>query len=120
MDEFVRIPALVVAGIEIRTSNEQAVHTFPAHWQQFLAANVLVSIPDRRSDDLFATSTHFANEGLNNQGGYTFDIGAEVDPAMNVPAGLVRVGVPAGRRIRFSVPGNHLRPPRPSTRSTWT
>jgi predicted transcriptional regulator YdeE len=109
MDTIVEIPAFVVAGIALRTSNEEAMSTIPLHWERFMVDDVLKRIPGRQSDDVYAVYTDFANPGVNNEGKYTFVIGAAVDPAAELPAGLVRVRVPAGPRVEFAVPGNDPR-----------
>ncbi len=97
--------ALHVIGIELRTSNAEAMHTIPPFWQRFQQGDVLARLPHRLSADVFAVYTHFEYAGLNNEGQYSLVIGAAVPPQTEVPQGLVRVVAPAGRRALFSVEG---------------
>lgn len=95
--------ALHIVGIELRTTNEQAFQTIPAHWQRFSAEKVLARIPGRRCDEVFAVYTHFEHAGLDNQGLYSLVIGAAVPAGTDPPAGMVRAVVPASRRAVFEV-----------------
>jgi predicted transcriptional regulator YdeE len=95
--------ALTVVGIELRTSNRVAAQTIPPHWQRFTQEGVLTHISGKRSDDVFAVYTHFENAGSNNLGLYSLVIGAAVLPDAPVPAGMVRVVVPASPRAVFVV-----------------
>ncbi|WP_114972843.1 GyrI-like domain-containing protein [Rhodoferax ferrireducens] len=95
--------AITVVGIELRTSNAEAMQTIPPHWQRFGQEGVLANIGFRRSDDVFAVYTHFENAGSNNTGLYSLVIGAAVPADAPVPAGMVRVVVPASPRVVFGV-----------------
>src|SRR3990167_4248332 len=95
--------AITVVGIELRTSNTVAAQSIPPHWQRFTEEAVLAHIPAKRGDDVFAVYTHFEHAGSNNTGLYSLVIGAAVAPDAPVPAGMVRVVVPASRRAIFPV-----------------
>jgi predicted transcriptional regulator YdeE len=95
--------AIHVVGIELRTSNLDALQTIPPHWQRFAAEDVLARIPDKRDDSVYAVYTHFENAGSNNLGLYSLVIGAAVPATAEVPAGMVRVVVPASLRAVFEV-----------------
>lgn len=95
--------ALHVVGIELRTRNTEAMQTIPAHWQRFQAEGVMARIPARTSDDVFGVYTHFEHAGRDNEGLYSLVIGACVPADAEVPAGMVRVVVPASRRAVFPV-----------------
>jgi len=99
--------ALHVVGIELRTSNAEAHRTIPPHWQRFVAEAVLQSIPDRLSDEVYVVYTHYEHAGVDNAGIYSCVIGAAVPPAgvAALAPGLVRVVVPASRRVVLPVPG---------------
>ena len=100
--------ALHVIGIELRTHNGEAQQTIPPFWQRFSAEAPLQAIPHRLSSDVLAVYTHFAHAGVDNAGLYSLVIGAEVAPEAEVPAGMVRVVVPASQRALFAVPaGRH-------------
>ncbi len=103
MPTFQHIPAFQVTGLELRTSNPEASRTIPPHWARFSSEGVLARIPGRLSDDVYAVYTHFEHAGRDNEGVYSLVIGAAVDPAAPVPAGLVSVAVPASARMVFAV-----------------
>ena len=96
--------AIRIIGLELRTSNDEAMQSIPPHWQRFFAEGVLARIPDKCSDTVFAVYTHFENAGLNNQGLYSLIIGAEVSADAPVPAGLSHCVIPAGKRAVFEAP----------------
>lgn len=95
--------AITVVGIELRTSNLDAMQTIPPHWARFGQEGVLERIGGRLDGDVLAVYTHFAHAGRDNTGLYSLVIGAQVAPDAPVPAGMVRVVVPAGRRAVFPV-----------------
>lgn len=95
--------AITVIGIELRTTNLEAAHTIPPHWQRFSQEGVLANIPAKQGDDVLAVYTHFENAGVNNTGLYSLVIGAPVAPGAAVPPGMVRVVVPASQRAVFAV-----------------
>ena len=44
--------AITVIGIELRTTNLQAMQTIPPLWQRFAQEGVLAAIPQRLNDDV--------------------------------------------------------------------
>lgn len=100
--------AITVVGIELRTSNLEALQTIPPHWQRFGQEGVLDRISGRVDGDVLAVYTHFAHAGRDNTGLYSLVIGAQVAPDAPVPAGMVRVVVPASRRAVFPVLPAHF------------
>ncbi len=95
--------AIHVVGIELRTTNLEAMQTIPPHWQRFGQEEVLAHIPAKLNGDVYAVYTHFENAGLNNTGLYSLVIGAAVPASAEVPAGMVRVVIPASKRAVFDV-----------------
>ncbi len=95
--------AIHVVGIELRTTNLEAMQTIPPHWQRFGQDEVLAHIPAKLNVDVYAVYTHFENAGLNNTGLYSLVIGAAVPATAEVPAGMVRVVIPASKRAVFDV-----------------
>ncbi len=96
--------ALRIIGIELRTSNREAMQTIPPHWQRFTGEGVLARIPGKLSDEVYAVYTHFENAGVNNEGLYSLIIGAAVDSAQAVPAGMNHAVLPVSPRAVFPVP----------------
>ena len=100
--------AITVIGIELRTTNADAMQTIPPLWQRFGQDGVQASIPGKLDGDVLAVYTHFAHAGRDNTGVYSLVIGAQVAPDAPVPAGMVRVVVPASRRAVFPVLPAHF------------
>ncbi len=96
--------AIRVMGIELRTSNAEALQTIAAFWQRFHAEQVLDRIPGKRSAETYAVYTHFENAGVNNEGRYSLILGAAVAADAPVAPGLTHAVLPACRRAVFAVP----------------
>jgi predicted transcriptional regulator YdeE len=111
--------AITVIGIELRTTNAEAMQTIPPLWQRFAQDAVQASIPGKVDGDVLAVYTHFEHAGLNNTGLYSLVIGAQVAPGTAVPAGMVRVVVPASRRAVFAVPANRFDLVGPAWQAVW-
>jgi predicted transcriptional regulator YdeE len=111
--------AVTVVGIELRTTNAVAAQTIPPHWQRFAQEAVLANIAAKRSDDVFAVYTHFEHAGSSNQGLYSLVIGAAVAPDAPVPAGMVRVVVPASPRAVFGVDKGRFDRVGPAWQAIW-
>lgn len=95
--------AIHMVGIELRTSNREAMDTIPPHWQRFAQEAVLERIPHKLDGDVLAVYTHFEDAGSSNTGLYSLILGAAVAPDVPVPAGMVRAVVPASVRAEFAV-----------------
>lgn len=96
--------ALRIMGIELRTSNDEAMQSIPAHWQRFTEDSVLARIPGKLSDEVYAVYTHFENAGVDNRGIYSLIIGAPVSSTQAVPPGMSHAVLPASPRAVFPVP----------------
>lgn len=84
-----------IIGLELRTSNDVAFETIPAHWQRFMGEQTLGRIPNRVSDNVYAVYTNYQNPGINNQGMYSCILGAAITTKEQIPDGLVAVPLPA-------------------------
>ncbi|OYU30798.1 MAG: AraC family transcriptional regulator [Comamonadaceae bacterium PBBC2] len=111
--------AITVVGIELRTTNLEAMQTIPPHWGRFAQEGVLARIDRRLSDDVFAVYTHFENAGANNTGLYSLVIGAAVPASAPVPEGMVRVVIPASQRMEFAVPAGRFDLVGPGWQTVW-
>lgn len=111
--------ALTVIGIELRTNNLEAAQTIPPHWQRFTQEGVLAQIATKRGDDVFAVYTHFEHAGRDNTGLYSLVIGAAVAADAPVPAGMVRVVVPASPRAVFGVEKGRFDLVGPAWQAIW-
>ncbi len=99
--------AMSIVGLERRTTNERAFEEIPAHWQRFYKDGVLDRISGKLSNDIYAVYTRFENESRNNEGTYSFIIGAQVADLTAVPLGLSGVFVSASRFAVFPVERGH-------------
>src|SRR3989338_11532665 len=87
-----------IVGIELRTSNAEAMQTIPPFWQKFYQENILQQIANKDSDNVFAVYTNFENEGKNNEGTYSLIIGAEVSEIQTLPENFVSTIIKPSKR----------------------
>jgi predicted transcriptional regulator YdeE len=111
--------AITVIGIELRTTNLDAMQTIPPLWQRFSQEGVLAALPQRLNDDVLAVYTHFEHAGTNNTGLYSLVIGAAVPATAPVPEGMVRVVIPASQRVEFAVPSGRFDLVGPAWQTIW-
>ncbi len=111
--------ALRIIGIELRTSNHEAMRTIPLHWQRFTQDNVLAQIPGKLSDEVYAVYTHFEHAGVDNRGIYSLIIGAPVDSSEPVPPGMSHAVLPASPRAVFPVPQGRFDQVGPAWQAVW-
>lgn len=95
--------AIHVIGIELRTTNDEAMQTIPGHWQRFTQEGVPGKVPGKLSDDIYAVYTNFEDAGRSNKGLYSLVLGVPVAAGTPVPAGMLRAVLPAMRRAVFPV-----------------
>ena len=95
--------AIKVIGIELRTSNEEAMETIPPLWDKFYSEGITQKIENRVSDEVYAVYTNFENEGLNNEGVYSLIIGVEVEDFESIPDGMTATTIEVQDREVFSV-----------------
>jgi predicted transcriptional regulator YdeE len=107
METINQASPIPVVGIELRTNNEAAFQEIPKHWQRFVQEGVLGKITGKVSNDIYAVYTNFENKGKNNDGTYSFIIGAEVKELTNVPPAFASTTIPASRRQVFKVAAGH-------------
>ncbi len=107
MSQIQELGAIRIVGLKLRTTNEKAFEDIPGHWKRFFEEGTLEKIPHPVSDAMFAVYTDFQNVGANNEGTYSFVLGAQVAETQPVPAGLTAVSIPASRRAVFPVETGH-------------
>jgi predicted transcriptional regulator YdeE len=103
---------VVVVGIEARVAPSDAASKIPALWARFAREGVAVK---PRGDDpgVYAVYCDYERDGA---ASYTMVLGFAVDAATEVPPGLRRVRLPAGRYARFEVEGQ----PQPTLWGAWS
>lgn len=97
---------LRIIGIELRTSNDVAFTEIPIHWKMFAEKSIAQHTSGKISNDVYAVYTNFENEGINNEGVYSFVIGVPVEGDEDAPEGLTSVVIPEADYKVFAVPGN--------------
>jgi predicted transcriptional regulator YdeE len=91
-----------VVGIAVRTSNaEQMTPERPIgkQWERLFKEGVLAAIPNKADGNIVALYTEYASD---EDGEYTYVLGARVTKVESVPAGMVAKKVPAGRYAVFT------------------
>jgi predicted transcriptional regulator YdeE len=91
----------VVIGIADRTSNAREMTgegIIGKQWGRFVQDNLQDQIPDKVDSAIVAVYTDYASD---QDGEYTFVIGARVGPGASAPDGMVVKTVPAGRYAVF-------------------
>ena len=106
MKEQKQSTPIKVVGLQVRTTNEKAFEVIPAHWQKFYQDGILDKIQNKEGQDVYAVYTNFENEGVNNEGTYSFIIGAKVTDITQIPEGLVSTVIEPSNRKVFDVESN--------------
>ena len=107
MKKITQKKSILIVGIELRTSNLEAMQTIPPFWQKFYQEGILQKISNKVSDNVFAVYTNFENEGKNNEGIYSLIIGAEVTEVQALPKNFVSTIVKPSKRAVFEVEKGH-------------
>ncbi len=85
-----------VIGLAVRTNNKQEAGgqgEIPKLWQRFMQQGTPDKIPNRADQDLIVVNTDYESD---QNGEYTYLIGARVTSTANVPAGLTLKEIAAG------------------------
>jgi predicted transcriptional regulator YdeE len=113
-EEVLQKPALMVVGIECRTSNIDgaAARDIPRLSQKFSAENVMSRIPNRVSDDVIVLYCDYEGDYTKP---YTCVMGCAVTSIDHIPAGMVAKTVPASTFAVFQAKGEFPQ----SVAKTW-
>ena len=100
--KLVEEAGFTVIGIEARTSNAREMSgagVIASQWARFMKDNLLAQIPDKTDRAILAVYSDYASD---QNGEYSFMIGARVSSAAQLPAGMVAKQVPAGQYAIFT------------------
>ena len=99
----------LIIGIELKTTNDNgaAFQAIPLQWARFFEEAILAKIPNKVSDDIYGIYTEFQHEGENNNGTYTFIIGAEVSSIDEMSESFVSTILPKSSYQIFDVAAGH-------------
>jgi len=96
--------AILIQGIEVRTSPEKASQDIPATWQRFMQGGFLQRLPLKAgSGHLYAV---YCNYERDHAGPYTMVIGVPVDDVTSAIPETRTVQIPAGRYAAFHAKGD--------------
>jgi predicted transcriptional regulator YdeE len=93
--------AFDVIGISARTTNMDEMGpngVIPRLWQRLMTEKLLDQIPNRIDADTIAVYTEYASD---ENGAYTFVLGARVKPGTVAPEGMRSLHVPAAEYLVF-------------------
>jgi predicted transcriptional regulator YdeE len=86
-----------VVGIAVRTNNAAEAGgsgEIPKIWQRFVKQEIAAKIPNRADQDLIVVNTDYQSD---QNGEYTYLIGARVTSTDDIPPGLTLKEIPEGR-----------------------
>lgn len=94
-----------IIGIAIRTSNEngQSATDIPQLWNRFLAEQIIATIPNKISSDIYCVYTDYEKDHTRP---YTTVVGCKVEQLGVIPEGLIGITIREGNYIPFTATGN--------------
>jgi len=103
--EIVSVPGFYVAGIRVRTSNEngQSQNDIGGLWTRFMSEGLVQKIPGGVSDDIYSVYTDYESD---HNGAYTVILGCKVDAPLTLPADFAFITIPSGKYEVDTVDGD--------------
>ena len=103
--ETVSVSEFYVAGITIRTSNQngQSQRDIGALWARFMGEGLIQKIPGRLSDDIYSVYTDYESD---HDGAYTVVLGCKVDAPPTLPPDFTCITVRPGKYQVNTVEGD--------------
>lgn len=98
----VEVPGFAVIGISCRTDNAREARgegCIGKQWGRLFSEGLLAKIPNRVDQAIVTVYTDYASD---NDGEYTFILGAKVHDGAQISEGMVKVVVPAGNYAVFT------------------
>ncbi len=100
--KIAKVAEFTVIGISARTSNAKemtADGVIGKQWARLMQEYLLSKIPNKVDKNIVAIYTDYASD---KNGEYTYVLGAKVNSDSDVPAGMVKKKIPAGRYAVFT------------------
>ena len=88
------IPAFNVVGVQIRTTNAEAMDTIGPLWGRVMSEGLIQKIPDPADGQLIAVYSNYESD---HTGAYDYTIGRRVNSVGELPDGLTQVEIPDSR-----------------------
>lgn len=102
---------VVIIGLEVRVAPHEVFTKLPQLWARFAQQGVAVT-PRAQDPGVYAVYCDYERDGA---APHTVVLGHAVEASTEVPVGLRRVRIPAGRYARFEVKG----PPQQTLGAAW-
>ncbi|MEP7257272.1 MAG: GyrI-like domain-containing protein [Flavitalea sp.] len=102
--EATTIKPFYLAGISIRTTNEQgkSATDIPQLWSRFFSENIIDKIPHKTDNTLYCAYTNYE---LDHTRPYTTILGCRVDSLDDLPAELTGKSIDGGAYLQFDAKG---------------
>src|SRR5258708_285941 len=107
--KIAQVDGFTVIGVSARTNNAKEMTpdgVIGKQWARLMQEDLLSKISNKVDKNIVAIYTDYASD---NNGEYTFVLGAKVNPGAEIPAGMVMKKIPAGRYAMF--PSTKAPPP---------
>jgi len=100
MKNIIHIDPFEIIGILVKTTNKngQSVIDMGQLWSRFYSENILSTIPDRLSDDIYSVYTDYKSDYTED---YTAIIGCKVKSLDHIPNGLIGRQIQGGNYLRY-------------------
>ena len=100
MNNIIKIDPFKVIGISVKTTNKngQSITDMGQLWNKFYSENILSTIPDRLSDDIYSIYTDYKSDYTED---YTAIIGCKVKSLDHIPNGLIGRQIQGGNFLRY-------------------
>lgn len=103
----VAVPAFVVIGPAVRTTNAQEMYGDKGKigplWNQFIHGGAETIPGVIEQETIYAVYTHYESDET---GAYDLILGKSVQPEQHVPSGMKSIHIPAARYLVFSATGS--------------
>jgi predicted transcriptional regulator YdeE len=101
----VKLDSFQVVGIAVRTSNHKgaAAVDIPAHWQKFMADQIMQQIPNKSSNEIYAIYTNYEGDYTSP---YDFVLGCKVESTDHIPEDMVSITIASSPYEQFTVKGD--------------
>ncbi len=100
MKNIIQTDPFKIIGISVKTTNKngQSITDMGQLWNKFYSENILSTIPDRLSDDIYSIYTDYKSDYTED---YTAIIGCKVKSLDHVPNGFIGRQIQGGSYLKY-------------------